>query len=499
LGNLHIFPKSEAHYKFTEWAKKYGEIYSLKIGPGTAIVISGMDAIKELMDRRSAATVDRPANHMAYLIAGGMNMVLARYTEDWRSLRRTAHAILTPQACAEHVYIQRAEAAQLLYDILHTPESFYTHVRRNSCSIIMSVLFGRRAPRFETTEVTDFFHVQHLWERALEPGAHPPVDLIPILKRVPERWASWKTLCKEVRRLQQKLYFSLLSECEERLKTGIPTGCFLEEVIERREEFGLTRELSGYLGGVLLEGGSDTTSSFLLSLILALIAFPDVQRKAHEELDRVVGRDRVPSLEDYENLPYIDAIIKETHRFRPVAPLAIPHGCLSDELYKGYLIPKDCTIFVNAWGLFHDETIFDDPDIFFPDRFLMSEFGTKPGVNTKDFRHNLPFGSGRRICPGIHLGQNTLILNTASLLWAFDFKKAEDPKSGTAIEVDIWDYQKGILTCPNPFKCSITPRSPQHAEIIERDFGDATVTFQPFERLLSEEDKAYVAKTRAHH
>ncbi|EJD48900.1 cytochrome P450, partial [Auricularia subglabra TFB-10046 SS5] len=497
LGNLHLFPKEFAHYKFTEWAREYGEVYSLKLASGTAIVLTSIEAVKELMDRRSATTVDRPANFMADRIADGKNMVLARYTEDWRALRRTAHAILTPQACAEHVHIQLAESSQVLYDMLHEPERFYTHLRRNSSSIIMSVLFGRRAPRFETTEVTDFFHVQHLWEHALEPGAHPPVDLIPILGKVPERWASWKTLCREVRRLQRKLYFGLLEECENRLKDGKHTGCFLEEVIERREEFGLTRELAGYLGGVLLEGGSDTTSSYLQTLVLALISYPDVQRKAQEEIDRVVGRDRAPTLDDFVNVPYIQAISKELHRWRPVAPLCIPHGALSDERYKGYLIPKDSTIFINNWGIFHDENLFENAEAFEPERFVKNEFGVRDGVDTKDLRENLAFGYGRRICPGIHLAKNSIAINVMRLIWAFNYEAVTDPATGEPEVLDTFNYAKGILTCPEPFKAKITPRSKQIADIINHDFQAATSEYERYEDLLSPEDKAYVQKIRS--
>ncbi|CUA66986.1 O-methylsterigmatocystin oxidoreductase [Rhizoctonia solani] len=495
LGNLHEFPKTEAHLKLTEWARIYGGIYSLKMGPGTAIVITDVAAVKELMDKRSQSTVDRPPNHMADLVAGGMNMVLSRYTEDWRTLRRASHAILTQQACAGHLPIQRAEASQLLHDCLTTPEKFYTHIRRYSSSVILSVLFGKRAPRFETKEVTDFFNAQHSWEEVLEPGAHPPMDLIPALKHVPEALASWKTLCKKTRKLQRDLYFGLLEETERRIANHQENNCFMEQVLARQQEFGMNRELVGYLGGVLLEGGSDTTSSFLQTLVLGLTAFPDVQKKAQAEIDSVVGSDHAPTPEDFERLPYIQAIIKECHRWRPVAPLAIPHGTIQEETYRGYRIPAGSTIFVNNWGMFHDPEVFERPDDFWPDRFLQNEFGTKPGVDNTDRRNNMAFGSGRRFCPGVHLANNSLMLNTMNLVWAFDFRPATD-ETGKPIPVDIHDYAKGILTCPNPFKCKITPRSAHHAEIIEHDFAAAGPAFEPFERDLREEDLAYIATQR---
>ncbi|KAJ3873641.1 cytochrome P450 [Lentinula edodes] len=496
LGNLNIFPTEYAHYKFTDWAKEYGDIYSLKIGPGTVVVITSMEAVRELMEKRSGSTADRPPNYMADNITGGLNMVLARYGSKWRILRKTAHAILTPHAVTAHLPIQIAESTQVMYDLLKAPELFYTHIRRYSNSVVMSLLYGKRSPRYETREATLFFESQHLWELALEPGAHPPVDVLPFLRYVPRRWAPWKALCDKTREAQRKLYFGLLDECMERVQRGKENGCYMEEVIKHQDEFGLDRELSGYLGGVMIEGGSDTTSSFLQSLILLLTAFPNVQRKAHKEMDRVVGDQRVPTLDDVPHLPYIQAIIKETHRMRPVAPLAVPHLNREAETYRGYVIPEGSTIFVNTWGIFHDPDIYDDPKIFNPDRYMHNEHGTKPNTDTRSFRTDMGFGSGRRICPGIHLANNSLLLNTMNLVWAFTFDYATDPSSGQPIPVDLFDYHKGILTAPKPFRCKISCRSSGHAQIIEREFREAIPTFERFEANLSVEDEMWLKATR---
>ncbi|KAL0574270.1 hypothetical protein V5O48_007678 [Marasmius crinis-equi] len=123
LGNLHVFPTEYPQHKFTEWARQYGDIYSLKVGPSTAIVITGIEAVKELMEKRSGSTVDRPQNHMVDKVTDGLNLALGRYSEKWRALRKTAHAILTPKAVANHLPIQRAEATQALYDILKDPKA----------------------------------------------------------------------------------------------------------------------------------------------------------------------------------------------------------------------------------------------------------------------------------------------------------------------------------------------------------------------------------------
>ncbi|KAF8599129.1 cytochrome P450 [Ceratobasidium sp. AG-I] len=496
LGNLNVFPKVEAHLKFTEWARIYGGLFSLKLGPGTAIVITDATIVKDLMDKRSQSTIDRPPMHIADCVTGGMNMVFARYTEDWRTLRRASHEILTQSACVQHIGIQRAESSQLLYDCLVDPKGFYVHIRRYSSSVILSVLFGKRAPRFETQEVQDFFKVQHMWMGALAPGASPPVDFIPFLKYLPRFLASWKTKCETIRQLQRALYFGLFEEVEERLAQGHENGCFMEQALARQTEFGMTRELVGYLGGVMIEAGSDTTSSWLQTLVLALVAFPEAQNKAQAELDKVVGNDRAPIPEDFPRLPYIQAVIKECHRWRPVGPLAIPHATIEDITYRGFRIPAGTTIFVNNWGIAHDPDVFERPEDFWPDRWVSNEFGTKPGVDNSDRRNTIWFGSGRRLCPGIHLANNSLMVNTMNLIWAFNYGPEIDSTTGKPIPVDIFNYSKGVATCPNPFRCMITPRSKHHAEMVKQEFAAAEATFAPYEHGLGKEDRAFIEARR---
>jgi hypothetical protein len=111
--------------------------------------------------------------------------------------------------------------------------------------VILSIVYGKRSPRFDTYETKTFWRVLHQWEDLLAPGAHPPVDLLPFLKYVPERWAPWKTLCKEVGRSQRDLYYGLLKECEGRIRDGRENGSYMEVVLKRQKEFGLNKEQIG--------------------------------------------------------------------------------------------------------------------------------------------------------------------------------------------------------------------------------------------------------------
>ncbi|KAJ7633235.1 cytochrome P450 [Roridomyces roridus] len=493
IGNLHVFPREAPHHQFTEWAKQYGGIYSLKIGPGTAIVLSDPNIVKVLLEKRSATTSDRPSIYIVKLVTRGLHMGLNRYGETWKAMRRAAHAILTPQAATRQLPIQQAEAVQLLYDFLNTPESFHRHLGRYTNSAIMSVLFGKRSPRYETRETSEFFRMMHDWAALLEPGATPPFDLIPILKLIPQRWSAWKRAASRIRVMQRALYFGYLEDTEKRVENGEENGSYMEEVLARREEFGLDREMTAYVGGVLVEGASETTWSYLNSFILTLVAFPEAQKKAHEEIDRVVGQDRLATLADFEQLPYIRALLFEVHRFRPVAPLLVPHVTTINQRIENYIIPKGSTIFVNAWGILHDPELFDDPESFQPERYLITENGTKPGIDASSLKTTLTFGVGRRSCPGIHLAQTSMSIVAMNLLWAFDFKPALDAQ-GNEIAVDLFAYSKGVTMAPLPFECRITPRTGDKAEIIRREFLDATDVFEKFEFGLSADDKAFVER-----
>ncbi|KAF8130948.1 cytochrome P450 [Mycena galopus ATCC 62051] len=489
LGNLHIFPTEFQHYKFTEWARKYGGLYSLKVGPHTVIVLTDAEAVKELMDRRSETTADRPSLHVGDRTTGGLHMVLAHPTQTWKTLRKTAAAILTPQVTTRHLPIQRAEAVQLLHDILHSPQSFYTDIQRYSFSVILSILYGKRAPRYDNHEITTFYNALLEWVQLASPGATPPIDAVPILKCVPERWAKWKRDCKRVRNLQRRLYFGWLDETKKRMRVGGENGSYMEEVLARKDELEMDNELTGYFGGALMEGGSESTATFLQSLVLALIAYPEAQKKAHEEMDRVVGEHRMPTLGDLEHMPYIRALILETHRFRPVGPLAIPHAALAAEEYRGYVIPKGSTIIVNI-------SLYDNPEDFLPDRYLLTENGTKLGVDGSSMRHSFVFGFGRRLCPGIHLARNAININTMNLIWAFNFKPEIDAE-GHPVPVDTFAYKQGLGSAPHPFKCRITPRTAEKAKIIECEFLEAAETFSKFEVELGLEDKEFLTKSRA--
>jgi len=194
--------------------------------------------------------------------------------------------------------------------------------------------------------------------------------------------------------------------------------------------------------------GADTTVSAISSFFLAMVLYPDVQKKAREEIDRVVGSKCLPSFADRPNLPYVEALLKEVLRWNTVAPLALPHRSIQDDIYDGYFIPAGSILFANTWGIFRDPELFTAPEVFRPERFLVD--------NALDPR-SFAFGYGRRICPGQHLADSSLYLTVVSTLSLFEITNAIDKETGLPI-VPLPNYKPGVICHPEAFECLIKPR-----------------------------------------
>jgi len=177
---------------------------------------------------------------------------------------------------------------------------------------------------------------------------------------------------------------------------------------------------------------------------------PDIQKRAQNEIDSIVGTQRLPESGDRPSLPFVEAVYREVKRWRPVLPLGVAHATSEDDIYEGYFIPKGTTVFSNIWAMTRDESVYTDPERFNPDRFF-----TEGKLNNDDI--GVIFGFGRRICPGRHSTDWTVWGAIVSVLWAFNIAKAKD-ETGKEIELDV-AYSDGFISHPLDFACSITPRS----------------------------------------
>jgi len=249
-------------------------------------------------------------------------------------------------------------------------------------------------------------------------------------------------------------------------QAAMPTP-YVKTLFKDAEKYSLpTNELSG-LTGNLFGAGADTSSSTLVTFVLACCAFPEAMEKAQREIDAVVGSLRSPHWDDSPQLPYINAFVKEVLRWRSVAIIGgQPHSPTQDDTYNGWLIPAGSWVQGNVWAIHHHDREFPDPDRFYPDRYLEGDDLYRPFPNDKGY---MTFGWGRRVCSGQALAEQGTWITVARLLWGFDIRKYRDPQTGQEEGVDIFAFTNGLNMRPQPFRCSIQPRTEQIRETILRE------------------------------
>jgi len=242
---------------------------------------------------------------------------------------------------------------------------------------------------------------------------------------------------------------------------------FSASLIQNAERDRLNEPEMSYLAGLLYSAGAETTSTTLSWWALAMITWPEVQRRAQAELDAVVGRDRLPTFADAPHLPYLGAIVKEVLRWRPALPLAVPHAATNDDWYEGMFIPKGTICIPNVWNCNHDPAVFGpDADKFRPERHLdeRGELLSSP-METNQAGH-VTFGFGRRICVGKDLALESLFITMARILWAADLEPRRD-EDGRQVPLDTETLRDvGIVIRPVPYDCVVTPRFPGAVSIL---------------------------------
>lgn len=301
---------------------------------------------------------------------------------------------------------------------MNEPDRFVMSIERYSCSVVSIIGWGRRIDKINDYVAQCALKVMESVDLVI-PGLFI-MESIPWLARLP-RWLDWihpfpKQLLAIAKHTQR--YFVALSK--EATKAGEDN--FAKRLFREKQESGLSDDEIAGLTANLIGGGVDTTSSSIITFILAMIVHPEVQRKAQEEVDSVVGQERGPDWSDEDRLPYVKAVVSETLRWRTVTILGgIPHAPTQDDVFRGYLIPKGTAITGNVWAIHRHPREFPDPDRFRPERFyngLERPYPNKQGHNA--------FGWGRRQCSGQPLAEQGLFLTIAKILWAFNIQAGID-------------------------------------------------------------------------
>jgi cytochrome P450 len=202
-----------------------------------------------------------------------------------------------------------------------------------------------------------------------------------------------------------------------------------------------------------------------------MACFPEVQKKAQDEIDRVVGSERLPTMADESQLPYIRAMIKETLRWMPTTVTgAVPHAATKDDEYMGHFIPQGAGIMLNVWAIHMDETRHPNPREFCPERYendnqTAADSAANPDASQRD---HFTFGSGRRICQGMHVAERSLFLGMSRMLWGFNI--TPKVRDGKPVAINPDKLTQGFVCMPDTFECEITSRDEKRARLIREDW-----------------------------
>ncbi|KAK7287400.1 hypothetical protein RIF29_00673 [Crotalaria pallida] len=465
IGHLHLLgSQTPLARTFASFADNYGPIFQIRLGAYPALVISNLEAIKECFTTNDKVLASRPESshgvHLGYNFAG---FGFAPYGKYWIKLRKLAMLELLSARRLESLRnVYESEIDTLIKDLClflggksRVKVVISEWLERLTFNVMTKMIAGKRYFSYlqDVDDVEAHRIVKLMKEFMHISGEFVPSDLIPLLGWFPIQGQ----VLKSMKRIAKDLDTLVGSWVEEHSNTTQSDGLskshdFIDvmlSVIEDDPASGHTRDtiIKANILNLML-AGSDTTSTTLTWILANLLNNRHALKRAQEEIDLQVGRDSRVNTSDIKNLNYLQAIVKETLRLFPPGPLLVPHQAREDCYIHGYYVPKGTRVFANVWKLQRDPTIWSEPERFSPERFITDN-------GELDESHHfeyLPFGSGRRACPGSMLATQVIIMALVHLLQRFDLDVLMD---------EPVDMREGLgITLPKltPLQILMTPR-----------------------------------------
>ncbi|WVZ57015.1 hypothetical protein U9M48_007461 [Paspalum notatum var. saurae] len=477
IGNLNLMGPLP-HHSIHELSQRYGPLMSLRFGSFPVVVGSSVDMARALLKTHDLALIDRPSWAAGkYTNYNYADLFSTPYGAYWRQGRRLWQAeLFNARRLASLEHVRGDEVRCMLSAVQYAAAAggvvLREHIFMANLNVVSRMVLGKKyvvvkgsgsgagAPTTTTPE-------EFRWmvdEQFFLNGVLNVVDFIP--------WLGWVDPQGYVRRMKRvaKMFDRFLEHVldehnERRRREGeeFVARDMVDVLLELADGPGLEVPIKrdGVKGNTLdlITAGTDTSTVTVEWAMSELLRNPEVLAKATEELERVVGRDRLVSEGDIPSLPYLEAVVKETMRLHPVVPLLTPRQAREDVSVSvggggGYDIPAGTRVFVNVWAIGRDPAVWEAPLEFRPERFLAG--GSGAGVDVKgQHMELLPFGSGRRMCPGMALGLKMVQLVLANLLHAFAWRLPD----GVAAE-ELSMEETFALTVPRllPLEAVAEPR-----------------------------------------
>ncbi|KAJ4842282.1 hypothetical protein Tsubulata_023807, partial [Turnera subulata] len=440
IGHLHLLGPL-IHHTFRDFSSLYGPLIHLKLGYVSCVVASTPELAQELLktheltfsSRKHSLAIDRLTYHSSF--------AFAPYGPYWKFIKKmSAFELLSNRMLTQSVPIRTNELHRFLQDLYCKSKVGETvnvtqELIKLSNNIISRMMLGIRSSGTDSqsevartvvrqvTQIFGEFNVSdYIW-------FCKNLDLQGFRKRIEDIHCRYDGLLEEIIRDREQVRKQNKSKGEaNQVKDFLDV---MLDVMENEDaEFKLKRENVKALILDFFTAGTDTTAITVEWALAELINHPEVLEKARKEIKEVAGNNnRLIQESDGPNLPYIHAIIKETFRLHPPIPM-ISRKSIEDCKVAGYTIPANSLLFVNIWSIGRDPKYWESPLEFRPERFLSCNQESRTGGSSMDIRGQhfelLPFGTGRRSCPGISLAMQQVPNTVAAMIQCFDWKIADD-------------------------------------------------------------------------